>query len=198
MKNIYRFVAFSLVCLTSVAQAQSPREQYNMDTREAAARYSEDRAICAEEKNQGQRMKCLRVAKSEQQAALSNAKSRMGGNTYNDSKSSCIECGKVLNVSVREQKGTNNALGMLGGGVAGALLGNQVGGGTGKKIATVAGAIGGAYAGKQVQENMNASKIWSVEVQYDNGERRSIDFNQDPGVQRGDRVKNAGQSIMRI
>lgn len=202
MKNLYRFVAFSLVCLTSVAQAQTPRQQYNTEVREADARYAEDRAICSEEKNQGQRMKCLRVAKSEQQATLASAKARMGGNgtgnANNGNKMACLDCGKVVNVSVREQKGTNNALGMIGGGVAGALLGNQVGGGTGKKLATVAGAIGGAYAGKQVQENMNATRIWSVEVQYDNGERRSFDFNQDPGVQNGDRVKNAGQSIMRI
>jgi len=37
--------------------------------------------------------------------------------------------------------------------VAGGLLGNQVGGGSGKTIATVAGAAGGAYAGRKIQEN---------------------------------------------
>ena len=37
------------------------------------------------------------------------------------------------------------------GAVVGGLLGNQIGGGTGKKIATVAGAVGGGYAGNQVQ-----------------------------------------------
>lgn len=199
MNKIHRFFAFFVICVASVAQAQSPREQYTMDVREADARYAEDRSICAEEKNQGQRMKCLRIAKSEQQASLASAKARMGGgNASGSNKMACLDCGKVTSVTVREQRGESNALGMLAGGAAGALLGNQVGSGSGKKVATVAGAIGGAYAGKKVQENMNGGKVWSVEVQYDSGERRSFDFNQDPGVQRGDRVRNAGQSITRI
>ncbi len=38
--------------------------------------------------------------------------------------------------------------------VAGGLLGSTIGGGTGKKVATVAGAAAGGYAGNQVQKNM--------------------------------------------
>lgn len=48
-----------------------------------------------------------------------------------------------------EHKITGTALGA----VAGGLLGNQVGGGSGKKIATAAGAVGGAVAGRKIQEN---------------------------------------------
>ncbi|WPC06026.1 glycine zipper 2TM domain-containing protein [Pseudomonas benzenivorans] len=48
------------------------------------------------------------------------------------------------------------------GAVVGGLLGNQVGGGTGKKIATVAGAVGGGYAGNKVQENMQASDTYTT------------------------------------
>ena len=48
-----------------------------------------------------------------------------------------------------EHKITGTALGA----VAGGLLGNQVGGGSGKKVATVAGAAGGAFAGRKIQEN---------------------------------------------
>lgn len=40
------------------------------------------------------------------------------------------------------------------GGVAGGLLGSQIGGGSGKKVATVIGVAGGAYAGNQVQKGM--------------------------------------------
>lgn len=36
----------------------------------------------------------------------------------------------------------------------GAVLGNQIGGGTGKKVATVAGAAAGGYAGNKIQEGM--------------------------------------------
>jgi uncharacterized protein YcfJ len=41
------------------------------------------------------------------------------------------------------------------GAVVGGLLGNQVGGGNGKKIATVAGVILGGYAGNEVAHNRN-------------------------------------------
>lgn len=39
------------------------------------------------------------------------------------------------------------------GAVAGGLLGHQVGGGKGKTLATVGGAVAGGYAGKKVQEH---------------------------------------------
>ncbi|MDM8347469.1 glycine zipper 2TM domain-containing protein [Pseudomonas sp. sp1636] len=48
------------------------------------------------------------------------------------------------------------------GAVVGGLLGNQVGGGTGKKIATVAGAVGGGYAGNKVQGNMQAGDTYTT------------------------------------
>ncbi|MBP3362921.1 MAG: glycine zipper 2TM domain-containing protein, partial [Pseudomonas sp.] len=51
-------------------------------------------------------------------------------------------------------KDQHQIVGSVIGDVAGGLLGNQVGGGTGKKIATVAGAVGGGYAGNKVQEVM--------------------------------------------
>jgi outer membrane lipoprotein SlyB len=192
------FVGLLLTCLMASANAITPRDQYDMDSREAAARYAEDRSICNDEKNQGQRMKCLRTAKAENAQMLSDAKSRMGSGASQRSAPACIDCGKVTAVNVAERKGDSNALGVIAGGAAGALLGNQVGGGSGKKIATVAGAIGGAYAGKKIQEYANSTKVWNVEVQYDDGQRRSFSFDKDPGVQRGDRVKSSGQSIMRI
>jgi uncharacterized protein YcfJ len=39
------------------------------------------------------------------------------------------------------------------GAVSAGLLRNQVGGGKGKTLATVAGAVGGGYAGNQIQKN---------------------------------------------
>ncbi|MHA6205052.1 glycine zipper 2TM domain-containing protein [Dyella soli] len=53
-------------------------------------------------------------------------------------------------------KDSHQIAGMAIGGVAGGLLGNQIGGGKGRTLATVAGAAGGAYAGKKVQENQQA------------------------------------------
>jgi uncharacterized protein YcfJ len=42
----------------------------------------------------------------------------------------------------------------VAGAVIGGVLGNQIGGGTGKKVATVAGAAAGGYAGNKIQEGM--------------------------------------------
>jgi len=194
MSPIY-LLSLLLACVANIAQANNPKEQYATDKREAEMRYAEDRAICNDERNQGQRMKCMRTAKAENTASLSSAKSRM---REQSGKSACAGCGKVTAVNVNQRKGESNALGMIAGGAAGALLGNQVGGGSGRKVATVAGAIGGAYAGKKIQESANSSTTWNVDVQYDNGQRGSFSFERDPGVQRGDRVQNAGQSIKRI
>lgn len=52
-----------------------------------------------------------------------------------------------------EPKDKNQIAGMAIGAVAGGVLGNQVGGGKGRTLATVAGAVGGGYAGKKIQEN---------------------------------------------
>ena len=191
------FVALLLTCVMGAAQAGPQQQQYALDTREAANRYAEDRAICADERNQGQRMKCLRIAKAENNTALAQAKSRMSGNRQLSS-ASCIDCGRITAVNVAEKRGDSNALGVVAGGAAGALLGHQVGGGSGKDLATIAGAIGGAYAGKKIQESRNATKVWTVEVQYDNGQRGTFSYDADPGVKSGDRVQKAGQFIKRI
>ncbi|WP_426100414.1 glycine zipper 2TM domain-containing protein [Massilia sp. TSP1-1-2] len=191
--------ALLLTSVMGAAHAGPQQQQYAADSREAASRYAEDRAICADERNQGQRMKCLRTAKHENTVALAQAKSRMSGNQQrSNTASSCIDCGRVTAVNVSEKRGESNALGVVAGGAAGALLGHQVGGGRGKDLATIAGAVGGAYAGKKLQESHNATKVWTVEVQYDNGQRGSFSYDADPGVQSGDRVQKAGQAIKRI
>ncbi|RZU02251.1 glycine zipper 2TM domain-containing protein [Rivibacter subsaxonicus] len=66
------------------------------------------------------------------------------------------------NVQVQRQapvKDENRLLGSVGGAVIGGVLGHQVGGGSGKKIATVAGAAAGGYAGNQVQKNMQEKDV---------------------------------------
>ncbi|MGM0536334.1 MAG: glycine zipper 2TM domain-containing protein, partial [Pseudomonadota bacterium] len=50
----------------------------------------------------------------------------------------------------------HRVVGSAAGAIVGGLLGNQVGGGSGKKIATVAGAIGGGLVGREVQERVEA------------------------------------------
>ena len=98
---------------------------------------------------------------------------------------------------MQTKKGKGGALGTIGGGVAGALLGHQVGGGTGKDVATIAGAAGGAYAGYKTEEKLRSAKTWTVTVKMDNGEQRAIEFDHEPGVKSGDLVKVSGNTITR-
>lgn len=68
-------------------------------------------------------------------------------------------------VAVRHQepvKDPHQITGTVIGALAGGLLGNQIGGGSGKKIATVAGAAAGGYAGNKVQENMQARDTYTT------------------------------------
>ena len=52
--------------------------------------------------------------------------------------------------STYQQQASNSPVGMGLGAVVGGLIGSQVGGGTGKTLATIAGAIGGGYLGNEV------------------------------------------------
>lgn len=57
-----------------------------------------------------------------------------------------------VQVEVADSQPERSNTGMLLGAAAGALLGNQVGGGNGKTLATVAGAAAGAYAGNNMTD----------------------------------------------
>ncbi|WP_426112250.1 glycine zipper 2TM domain-containing protein [Pseudomonas sp. DSP3-2-2] len=63
-------------------------------------------------------------------------------------------CKDVVVTRQAPVKDQHQIVGSVIGAVAGGLLGNQIGGGNGKKLATVAGAVGGGYAGNKVQEGM--------------------------------------------
>ncbi|TWC37035.1 uncharacterized protein YcfJ [Pseudomonas sp. SJZ079] len=71
-------------------------------------------------------------------------------------------CKDVAVTRQRPVKDQHKIAGTAIGAVVGGLLGNQVGGGTGKKIATVAGAVGGGYAGNKVQGSMQANDTYTT------------------------------------
>jgi len=86
---------------------------------------------------------------------------------------------------------------MIAGGLAGALLGHQVGGGTGKTIATVAGAAGGAYAGNEVEKRMKTTKHYEVITRLESGGSQTITYETDPGFKVGDKVKVENNTLVR-
>jgi len=72
------------------------------------------------------------------------------------------ECHDETVTHTRPVKDEHRVAGTALGAVVGGLLGNQVGGGKGKTIATVAGAAAGGYAGNQVQQGMQQRDTYTT------------------------------------
>ena len=101
----------------------------------------------------------------------------------------CENCGYVKSVKTIKVKGEASGGGAIVGGILGGALGNNIGGGSGRKLATVAGVAGGAYAGHQIEKNAKSKVVYKVYVTMDYGEVRNFTFNNDPGYEKGDRVQ---------
>lgn len=101
----------------------------------------------------------------------------------------CVNCGVVEAINQVQVKGEGSYLGMIAGGVAGALLGGQVGQGRGTTVAQVAGAAGGAYAGNEIEKRMKTAKHYEVLVRLENGGSQTISYPTQPGFAVGTKVK---------
>ncbi len=201
----WRSLAGTLMLVFSVvpAAAQSPQAQYEADLK-----------LCADEPVAEARLQCRRDARLIYDKAVASSKaaapvtapapaaktaapSSAPVTSATKSAPACVECARVTAINLVEKPGESNATGMIAGGLAGAVLGRQIGGGLGKDLSTLAGAAGGAYAGKKIQENMNASKIWKVSVSFTDGRTGVFDFAQDPGFSVGDAVRQSGDTLTR-
>ena len=72
------------------------------------------------------------------------------------------ECKDVAVTKKAPVKDEHKVAGTAIGAVVGGLVGNQFGGGGGKKVATVAGAAAGGYAGNKVQGNMQDGDTYTT------------------------------------
>ncbi|ALU90013.1 glycine zipper 2TM domain-containing protein [Herbaspirillum rubrisubalbicans] len=86
----------------------------------------------------------------------------------------CSSCGEVIGVRAVRHTAPTSGVGIAGGAVVGGLLGNQIGGGTGRTLATIAGAVGGGYAGNEVEKNVRATTSYVVDVRMETGKTRSF------------------------
>lgn len=109
----------------------------------------------------------------------------------------CHNCGVVDQIREITQPGEGSGLGAVAGGVVGAIVGSQIGGGTGKKIATVAGAAGGAYAGHQLEKSQRKTTRYEVLVRMNDGATRSVMMDMVPGWQVGERVRIENGTLTR-
>jgi len=101
----------------------------------------------------------------------------------------CADCGIVAAVRAIKTPGQGTAIGVLGGGAVGGLVGNQFGSGNGKGAMTILGVIGGALAGNQVEKEAKATTHYDVDVRMDNGQLRTVSVPGNPGPIIGTRVR---------
>ena len=110
----------------------------------------------------------------------------------------CRNCGTVEAVNQIDVKGDGSYLGTIGGGVVGLLLGSQIGGGSGRTAAQIAGTVGGAYAGRAIEGKMNVGHHYEVTIRLEHGGRQIFSFSNDPGYHVGDRVRLVNGGIQRM
>lgn len=106
----------------------------------------------------------------------------------------CADCGVVDTIRAIEVKGQGSGVGAVAGGLVGGILGNQVGGGSGRTAMTVVGV--GAYAGHEVEKNVNKSVSYEVRVRMDDDSYRTFRVRQ-PEVGVGQRVQVRDGRIVR-
>ena len=107
--------------------------------------------------------------------------------------------GVVDRIEVIRKGDSNNIAGTIIGGIAGGLIGHQIGGGSGQTAATIIGGVGGAVAGNQVQQRTRgANETFRVTVRYDNGATEVIRQDDISDMRTGDRVRVEGGRVYRM
>ena len=78
---------------------------------------------------------------------------------------------------------------VVGCALVGGLLGHQIGGGNGRTAATVLGALGGGVAGNMVKQRVRSDTEYQVRVRMDDGSSRVVNYQQQPNIGIGQRVR---------
>ncbi len=107
----------------------------------------------------------------------------------------CSTCGIVQSISSVSENGSSTGAGAAIGAVVGGVAGNQVGGGSGKNIATVAGVVGGALLGNNIEQNRNKLVGYEVVVTMQDGSSRLITIQDAGSINPGSAVSVVGDTI---
>ena len=95
--------------------------------------------------------------------------------------------GTVESVREVEDPGQAQGIGAVGGGIAGAVIGHNIG--DHNKLVTLLGAAGGALLGNHIEKQARATKHWELNVRLDNGTTQTIRSDTQPFWHQGDRVR---------
>ena len=94
--------------------------------------------------------------------------------------------------------GSGIGAGTVIGGVVGGVLGHQVGGGTGKDIATAAGVVGGAVVGHEIDKrNQQQQNVYRIQVRLNNGGYQTMTQQSLNDLRVGDRVRIENGNLYR-
>jgi outer membrane lipoprotein SlyB len=108
----------------------------------------------------------------------------------------CAVCGRIEAVQAVQQAAPATGVGAVAGGVLGAVVGNQVGKGSGRTAATVLGAVGGGYVGHTVEQRTRTQTVYEVRVRMDDGSVRR--FTRSQPVPEGAPVRLEGKGFQLI
>jgi outer membrane lipoprotein SlyB len=106
-----------------------------------------------------------------------------------------VRYGRIIKIDSVQIEGDHQlGAGAVIGGVGGALLGAQFGGGSARGIATVLGAVGGAFAGSAIERRYaKPAPGQYITVKLDNEVTVGITQPVDAGLRVGDRVRIQGR-----
>ena len=107
--------------------------------------------------------------------------------------------GTVSNIETVAIGGHSSGGGAILGAILGAAIGHQVGDGTGRKVATGAGAVGGAIIGNNIERRNNRDdEVFRVRVRMNNGREYTAEYRRIDDLQVGDRVRIDDGQIYRM
>jgi outer membrane lipoprotein SlyB len=88
-------------------------------------------------------------------------------------------------------------VGTVLGGIAGGVVGHQIGSGRGKSAATAIGAIGGAVIGTEIEKERVRGSRYRIAVRLDSGSSLVVEDTRDVNLRVGDRVRVEDDRIYR-
>jgi len=108
----------------------------------------------------------------------------------------CLDCGVIANVGQVTSEGQGSGAGAVIGGLAGAVLGSNVGRGNTRTLASIAGAVGGGLLGNSIEKSQRRTTSYEVTLRMEDGSTRMIASDTLPSWRIGDKVKLVSGAIV--
>ena len=109
-----------------------------------------------------------------------------------------VEHGTVEAIQIY-RSGDNQLInvGTLLGGIAGGVIGHQIGSGSGNTVATIGGAIAGGVVGHEIEKKRVEGSRYRITVHLESGATLSVENAKDLNLRVGDRVRVENGRIYR-